>query len=109
MACRSEMPGQDCQDTAASIGLPEQDCQYRNARQDRTAKTGLPEHNFRDRTVRAVFATCMKLFEFFFLTVRIFHDSKLARFLLYIALNIGNSDQLQFLSYLAWFLSYKPL
>jgi hypothetical protein len=36
MACRSEMPGQNCQYMIASIGLPGQDCQ------DRTARIRLP-------------------------------------------------------------------
>jgi hypothetical protein len=39
--------------------------------------------------------------------VHIFHGSKLTRFLLYIALNMGNSDQLKFLDYLVCFLSYN--
>jgi hypothetical protein len=42
-----------------------------------------------------------------FLTVHIFHGSKLTRFLLYIALNMGNSDQMKFLDYLVCFLSYN--
>jgi hypothetical protein len=48
-ACRSKMPGQDCQYTI----------KYRTARtglQCRTAKTGLPGHDFRERTAREDFA-----------------------------------------------------
>jgi hypothetical protein len=40
--------------------------------------------------------------------MHICHGSKLARLLLCIALNFGNSD-FEFLRYLVWFLSYKRL
>jgi hypothetical protein len=49
----------------------------------------------------------MKLF-LSFTIVRAFHGSKLTRFLLLTALKMGYLDQLEFLSYLIWFFSYKP-
>jgi hypothetical protein len=45
---------------------------------------------------------CIKWF-LSFLTVRIFHGSKLTRFLFCLALNMWNSDQLKFLTYLVRF------
>jgi hypothetical protein len=52
--CKDRYSGQDYQYTITSIGLAGQDCQDRL--QCRTAKAGIPGHDFRNRTARADFA-----------------------------------------------------
>jgi hypothetical protein len=55
-------------------------------------------HNF-FRNTNGIFAFN---YLFVFSTVRIFHGSKLTRFLLYMSLNMESSGQLKLLSYLIW-------